>query len=660
MMRPATTLADALRVALWIVLLSGAGCAADTVPEAEVPADIAGVALGPDGSGTDAGPDGAAPGSDADVVVGPSEVTAGGDSPDSGATADLADVPAPAPLDWSVVVDGDPQGALLSMWARAADDVWFVGGQLHAPRVLHLGPSGWQAHDPGTGQQAWWVHGFEGGEVVVVGDGGSVARYDGVGWQEEATGVAGATLYGVWGDGPESLWAVGGPFLLGEEPAASDVLLRFEGGAWQQVALPEVGEDRAGQSLFKVWGSAADDVYVVGSDGMILRWDGVVWAREVVEGLESVSLFTVVGRSADDVWAVGGGPRGVLLRRDAAGWAEVELPQFTPQLLQGLWTAPGRPIYVGGAYGYTARLDAGGWWLPDPVTPNVLHALHGDPGGGLWAAGGSIMALSPSYSGTLLVAGREAPALEVAPPDAGPDARASDASDGAAQDAVERVDVGPEVDEVDSGGGDEVGCGPPDLACPEDTKPYPGAPCEGALSCDYENGTHSVDHFQCEGGAWSWSTECLVTGCTALPPISEWCATPFGGHLPSEGVVVTLGPAVEGAPYVPFEPGEVVPTVWGGQGMPMVALRMGITGADEVDCVEMQVTATLSGIDLDASMWVTVRCGATLRIYLILPVSVLDCAEGELFDLELAALVNGVGTGAASIMVEGGGAPWCD
>ena len=604
----------------------------------------------------------------------PADAAADSTEPTDAPAVTDADASAPpAPLDWAVVADGFPPGALLSVWAGAADDVWFVGGELQSPLVLHLGPAGWEEHDPGTGQQAWWVHGFDDGTRVVVGDGGSIARFDGEAWTDESAHIAGATLYGVWGDAPDHLWAVGGPFLqaaaTGATPVQGDILLRYGAGQWHSYPVPELDSDRAGQSLFKVWGAADDDVYVVGSGGLILHWDGAAWTPEPVAGLDSVTLFTVTGRGPDDVWAVGGGPRAVLLHRDADGWAEVELPEFAPQILQGVWTAPGQPVYVAGTYGFTARLDPGGWHLPDPGTSQALHAVRGDPGGGLWAAGGTIMTLSPHYDGTLLVAGRDAPALDLTPPDPEP---APDASDGGPTpdavadsseevlaDVLEPTDVGPDpLDVADSSEPPPCGAGATECPAQGEQRPYPGAPCVGPLTCDYENGTYSVDHFECVDGVWSWWTECFVPGCSALPPFAEMCSEPFDGHLTGE-LAVALGPAIDGAPFVPFEPGELLPVEWGPQGMPMVGLRVGLTGAEELDCIQVSLAAELAGVEMKSSMALVAHCGATLRMYLILPVSPLDCAVGETFELTLVAKVAGVATGAATVTVEGGGAWWC-
>ena len=83
------------------------------------------------------------------------------------------------------------------------------------------------------------------------------------------------------------------------------------GAAGAQTAEPaQTGQqgvtevDTADDMFFKVWGSAADDVYVVGERGAILHWNGAAWSR--VSSDADTRLVTVHGRGPQDVWAVGG------------------------------------------------------------------------------------------------------------------------------------------------------------------------------------------------------------------------------------------------------------------------------------------------------------------------------------------------------------------
>jgi hypothetical protein len=321
----------------------------------------------------------------------------------------------PGPLAWSAAADDWADGALLSVWAGGPDDVWIAGGEAGRGVVLHFDGAAWERRDPpGADAQLWWVHGFAGGQVFVSGDRGLVARWDGAAWTVDDTGHPGTTLYGVWGAAPDDVWAVGG-VSLDAEPAEQegDVVLHWDGAAWTRADVPPLANkpSSAQKNLYKVWGTAADDVWVVGGAGTILHWDGTSWEPHDA-GLGSTLFFTVTGRARDDVWVVGGFGVAALVHFDGASWAEVELPPEAPSLLQGVWTAPGRPVYVSGLDGFTARFDGDSWTLGEALgsTPG-LHAIAEDGGGAVWAVGGNILTHLADHTGHVRVSGRQAPPL---------------------------------------------------------------------------------------------------------------------------------------------------------------------------------------------------------------------------------------------------------
>jgi len=67
----------------------------------------------------------------------------------------------------------------------------------------------------------------------------------------------------VWGSGPEDVFAVG----------AEGTILRYDGARWYGMSTPTRVELRA------VWGTGPTDVYAVGETGTILRFDGARWTR---------------------------------------------------------------------------------------------------------------------------------------------------------------------------------------------------------------------------------------------------------------------------------------------------------------------------------------------------------------------------------------------
>lgn len=64
--------------------------------------------------------------------------------------------------------------------------------------------------------------------------------------------------------------------------------------------VPTNVDDR--YALTGVWGSAANDVWAVGSAGTVTHWDGTAWS--LVPSGHKDSLFGVWGSSASDVWIV--------------------------------------------------------------------------------------------------------------------------------------------------------------------------------------------------------------------------------------------------------------------------------------------------------------------------------------------------------------------
>ena len=110
-----------------------------------------------------------------------------------------------------------------------------------------------------------------------------------------------ATLYGVWGSAPDDVWIVGG--VPGGGADADDDFVRH----WDGVAYaPVAGVPVRGATLFKVWGSGAGDVWISGEGGTMLH----VTASGVVDHSDELSTaapaLTVHGCGANEVYAVAG------------------------------------------------------------------------------------------------------------------------------------------------------------------------------------------------------------------------------------------------------------------------------------------------------------------------------------------------------------------
>jgi hypothetical protein len=250
------------------------------------------------------------------------------------------------------------------------------GGQGNgAPSLVkRLNGSAWEDVPGVAGDETlWWVS-----PKFIVGERGAIYRVAGDALERMTSPVTNATLYGTWGD-----WAVGGS-PLGN--GANDVLLRFDGTAWGQVAPPAA----LGVAYFKVWGRSESDVWVVGEQGVTLHFDGAAWTRVMTP--VRATLLTVSG-NASEVWAVGG-PPAVLLRWDGAQWVEEALP-FSASGLTGVSVTAGGDVWVVGLAGTRWRRTKGAW-VDDSESP-VLGDLHAVLAGDResWAVGGNYIATDP-------------------------------------------------------------------------------------------------------------------------------------------------------------------------------------------------------------------------------------------------------------------------
>jgi hypothetical protein len=74
-----------------------------------------------------------------------------------------------------------------------------------------------------------------------------------------------------------------------------------------------------GHPVQAVWGSADDDVWAVGADGLVLHWDGAAWS--LVDAGTDELLVAVEGRGPDDVTVLA--VTGELVRWDGARWTRM-------------------------------------------------------------------------------------------------------------------------------------------------------------------------------------------------------------------------------------------------------------------------------------------------------------------------------------------------
>lgn len=319
---------------------------------------------------------------------------------------------------WSIDVSGLDE-AVLSICA-GGDDVYAVGGRDDRAFVAEWTGSEWHVPLlPSAAGVLWWCWVGPDDTAWAVGERGTVLTRTADVWSPVDTGGLvddDTTLYGVWGATSDVVHAVGGRQVGADTEA---VIVSYDTDTWTRIdpdTLPQ-------QILFKVWGASAFDVWAVGEGGVILRRDASEWSPEPTPTDDR--LIAVWGSADDDVFAVGGDGTGVVLRYDGVAWTSFA---STPERLSGVWTAPDRPLYVGGDRGYLARFDrVDGAISPDPPTAALpvddlcFHALIGAGDAVVATASDLVGGGAASWRGAIFSHGGdyEGPVTRAVSPDAG-------------------------------------------------------------------------------------------------------------------------------------------------------------------------------------------------------------------------------------------------
>lgn len=257
-------------------------------------------------------------------------------------------------------------------------DVLVVGDGGRIARSF--GPNHWATQDAGTTRDLHAVHVHESGAAVAVGEAGAATHWDGFLWQPADTGVV-ATLESVWMSAEDEAWAVGG-----------SALLRWSGGVWA------VAHEVPGTTLRGVWyGSALDDggaamgdrVWVVGDAGYVAFVDGGALVPLPAE--TTSTLRAIWGASDAGPIAVGDG--GAVLRFDGAGFVAEDAP--TDNALYAVWGDAADRIFAVGSRGTVLRFDGAAWRdESNPDHRGTLLAVGGD-GDHVRAMGAHELVLGP-------------------------------------------------------------------------------------------------------------------------------------------------------------------------------------------------------------------------------------------------------------------------
>ena len=212
----------------------------------------------------------------------------------------------------------------------------------------------------GNFDDAWAVGGHFGYRNVAF-------HWDGAAWNyvftPQGAGGGSSELNGVWALAPDDVWAVG----------SAGLLLHWDGGSFTPYPSPVTGNYNA------VWGSSSNSVWAVTQSGATVRYDGSSWST-VNTGWSMPAGYSITGTGPNDVYI--GGASGSLLHWNGASYTA---PFGYPTDVRGLWASGPCDVLATGNGIY--RWNGTGW--SNPYSGVSAFAVSGTSPSNVWTAGGA-------------------------------------------------------------------------------------------------------------------------------------------------------------------------------------------------------------------------------------------------------------------------------
>ena len=260
---------------------------------------------------------------------------------------------------WSLTT-ADAPGLPFGVWARSPDDAWAVGSNGAA---LHWQGMRWDVIDTSA--------------ILTPGTPASPCTAGCSGPQ--------TSLASVFSVAPDDVWAVGYAFTGTPSNTNPALVVHYDGKTWTRSTVD------APDGLFRVWGSASNDVWAAGAQGITFHWDGMQWSR--VDAGTSLYRLGLWGSAKDDVWAVGNG--GMVTRFDGRAWSRISdegITQFdavSGSAANNVWAVgsfqrsptASAPLVTGRAVGHW---DGSHWATCKAAKSRSLKDLWVSPTGRVW------------------------------------------------------------------------------------------------------------------------------------------------------------------------------------------------------------------------------------------------------------------------------------
>jgi len=265
---------------------------------------------------------------------------------------------------------------LRGIWGSSAADVFAVGGN---GTVVHFDGSSWRTMNTGIFSYLDAVHGKAANDVWAIGWDRTVMHYDGTDWSRVTVGIPqpDRTYSDVWCAPTGEVYIASYWYASGYHGA----VLVYDGtSSWTEYALNDYRVNR-------VWGTAANDVWIGNSNGEIHRFNGTVWALEhTITG----DIQSIHGTAGNDVWAVSSSygpfvPTGEITHYNGTTWSS-PAPAVNPPPWQSVAAVSANEVYFRGYESMFAQWNGSDWSLASDkwVTHQYFQTIWGTSTSNIW------------------------------------------------------------------------------------------------------------------------------------------------------------------------------------------------------------------------------------------------------------------------------------
>lgn len=273
--------------------------------------------------------------------------------------------------------------------------VWAGDGVVYAVgadgEVLRRTGAVWTRVPVPTSETLYGVHGLSVTNVILVGEEGTILKWNGTTWSTLSSAGLGGSFYAVTGSAAND----GRRYIVGDRgvaridantvtaeptpyaPRLFSVSMDASGALWTTGQRGLVMR-RSGTwvtlnlapDLLDAWTTAADNAWAVGEFGSIYRWNGATWTRQATP--TTSTLDAVWASSASEAFA--GGENGTLLRWNGSTWSAMTFP--STGTVYALWGTSSSNVYATTSLGEVLRFN-GVAWATLTTAANPLWAVFG-------------------------------------------------------------------------------------------------------------------------------------------------------------------------------------------------------------------------------------------------------------------------------------------